>query len=70
MALPRINSVPKYEMTVPSSGQKVMFRPFLVKEEKVLMMAMERWFSLLIQTLFVGNLIHIILLMVVLVILH
>tara|TARA_B110000238_G_C16142239_1_gene446989 strand:+ start:7292 stop:8005 length:714 start_codon:yes stop_codon:yes gene_type:complete len=41
MALPRINSVPKYEMTVPSSGQKVMFRPFLVKEEKVLMMAME-----------------------------
>jgi hypothetical protein len=41
MALPRINSAPKYEMTVPSTGQKIMYRPFLVKEEKVLMMAME-----------------------------
>ena len=41
MALPKINMAPKYSMTVPSTGEEVMFRPFLVKEEKVLMMAME-----------------------------
>ena len=41
MALPKLNSTPKYKMTVPSTGQEVDFRPFLVKEEKVLMMAME-----------------------------
>lgn len=41
MALPRLNETPKYELTVPSSEQKVRFRPYLVKEEKVLMMAME-----------------------------
>lgn len=41
MALPKINMAPKYSMTIPSTGQEVMFRPFLVKEEKVLMMAME-----------------------------
>jgi len=41
MALPRLNETPKYELIVPSSEQKVRFRPYLVKEEKVLMMAME-----------------------------
>lgn len=41
MALPRINETPKYDMIVPSTQEKVRFRPFLVKEEKVLMMAME-----------------------------
>lgn len=41
MALPKINMAPKYSMTIPSTGEEVMFRPFLVKEEKVLMMAME-----------------------------
>lgn len=41
MALPKINSQPKYEMIIPSTKEKVRFRPFLVKEEKVLMIAME-----------------------------
>ena len=41
MALPKINESPKYEMIIPSSKRSVRFRPFLVKEEKVLMMAME-----------------------------
>ena len=40
MALPRIDS-PKYELKVPSSGEVVEYRPYLVKEEKILMMAME-----------------------------
>ena len=38
MALPQFN-VPKYELTVPSTGQTVMYRPYLVKEEKLLMIA-------------------------------
>ena len=41
MALPKINGTPKYDMTIPSTKETVRFRPFLVKEEKVLMMAME-----------------------------
>lgn len=40
MALPQLN-VPKYELSVPSTGEKVKYRPYLVKEEKVLMMALE-----------------------------
>jgi len=40
MGLPII-AVPNYELTVPSSGQVVNFRPFLVKEEKILLIAME-----------------------------
>lgn len=40
MALPKIN-LPTYEMNLPSTGERVAFRPFLVKEEKILMMAME-----------------------------
>lgn len=40
MALPQLN-VPKYELTVPSSGIAVKFRPYLVKEEKLLMIALE-----------------------------
>ena len=35
MALPRVAS-PTYELTIPSSGEKVSYRPFLVKEEKIL----------------------------------
>lgn len=38
--LPKI-SQPIYEMVLPSNGHKVRFRPFTVKEEKLLMMAME-----------------------------
>ncbi len=41
MALPKLNSDPKYKVTIPSSGKEVSFRPYLVKEEKVLMMAFE-----------------------------
>ncbi|MBV23010.1 MAG: baseplate protein [Euryarchaeota archaeon] len=41
MALPKLNDIPKYELTVPSSKTKVRFRPYLVKEEKILMLAME-----------------------------
>jgi len=40
MALPRVAS-PTYELKIPSTGQKVKYRPFLVKEEKTLLMAME-----------------------------
>jgi hypothetical protein len=40
MALPTVNSS-RYTMTVPSTGQELEFRPFLVKEEKILMVAME-----------------------------
>jgi hypothetical protein len=41
MALPKINSSPEFTVTVPSTGEKVDFRPYLVKEEKVLMLAFE-----------------------------
>ena len=40
MALPII-TVMKHELTLPSSGEKITFRPFLVKEEKLLMMALQ-----------------------------
>jgi hypothetical protein len=40
MALPSLNT-PKYELTLPSTGEKVEYRPFLVKEEKLLLMAQE-----------------------------
>ena len=40
MALP-ILVAPKYELVLPSSGKTYSYRPFLVKEEKVLLMAME-----------------------------
>ena len=40
MALP-IANVAKYELTLPSQQKTIKFRPFLVKEEKVLLMAME-----------------------------
>jgi len=40
MALP-ILTTPTYELEVPSTATKIKYRPFLVKEEKVLLMAME-----------------------------
>ena len=40
MALPKLNA-PSYEMKVPSTGETVKFRPFLVKEQKILMIAQE-----------------------------
>ena len=41
MALPQLNAAPKYELTVPSTGQDIYYRPFLVKEQKVLLIASE-----------------------------
>jgi len=40
MPLPKI-STPTYELTIPSSERKIKYRPFLVKEEKILIIAME-----------------------------
>ena len=40
MALPIVET-PRYELTLPSSDVKVQYRPFLVKEEKILYMALE-----------------------------
>jgi hypothetical protein len=40
MALPQINT-PTFELTLPSSGEQVRYRPFLVKEQKILLMALE-----------------------------
>ena len=41
MSLPSLNDKPEYTLTVPSNGKKVNYRPYLVKEEKVLLMAAE-----------------------------
>ena len=40
MALPRLD-VPTYELAIPSTDDKIKYRPFLVKEEKILLIAME-----------------------------
>ena len=40
MALPKLNT-PTYELEVPSTDEKIKYRPFLVKEEKILLMALE-----------------------------
>ena len=40
MALPKLE-VPVYELTVPSTDEKIKYRPFLIKEEKILLIAME-----------------------------
>jgi hypothetical protein len=40
MALPKLIT-PTYELEIPSTDEKIKYRPFLVKEEKILMMAME-----------------------------
>jgi hypothetical protein len=40
MALPVINA-PEYFLELPSTGQKVKYRPFVVREEKVLLLALE-----------------------------
>ncbi len=40
MGLPTL-ATPKYELTIPSTGQKIEYRPFLVKEEKILLLASE-----------------------------
>ena len=40
MSLPVINT-PTYELEIPSTKEKITYRPFLVKEEKILLVAME-----------------------------
>jgi hypothetical protein len=40
MPLPKINQ-PIFDMTIPSNGKKITFRPFLVKEEKILLIAQQ-----------------------------
>ena len=40
MPLPTIE-VPKYKVKIPSTGKMITYRPFLVKEEKVLLQALE-----------------------------
>jgi len=40
MALPKLNTL-TYELEVPSTDEKIKYRPFLVREEKILLIAME-----------------------------
>ena len=40
MALPKLTT-PIYELVVPSTDEKIKYRPFLVREEKILLIAME-----------------------------
>ena len=40
MALPKLTT-PTYELEIPSTDEKISYRPFLVKEEKILLMALE-----------------------------
>ena len=40
MALPQINT-PVHELTIPSTKKKIKYRPFMVKEEKILLLALE-----------------------------
>ena len=40
MPLPTITT-PTYELNLPSNDKKIKYRPFLVKEEKILILAME-----------------------------
>ena len=40
MSLPKI-AIPKFAVNLPSTGERINFRPFLVKEEKVLLIAMQ-----------------------------
>ena len=41
MALPKLNQTLNFKMKIPSTGKTVKFRPYLVKEEKVLLQAYE-----------------------------
>ena len=40
MALPKLNA-PTYELVLPSTGEKIKFRPFIVREQKTLLIAQE-----------------------------
>jgi RNase P subunit RPR2 len=41
MALPKVNETLNFSMTIPSTGERVKYRPYLVKEEKILLQAHE-----------------------------
>jgi hypothetical protein len=41
MSLPKLNASPKYSIKIPSDGRQVRYRPFLVREEKILLLALE-----------------------------
>ena len=41
MALPKINETLNFTATIPSTGKKIKYRPYLVKEEKILLQAFE-----------------------------
>ena len=51
MALPKLNTL-TYELELPSSGEKLRYRPFLVKEQKALMIAQESEDNKLIENTF------------------
>jgi len=51
MALPKLNTL-TYELELPSSGEKLRYRPFLVKEQKALMIAQETEDDKLIESTF------------------
>jgi len=40
MTLPQV-VLPTYELEIPSNGKKIKYRPFVVKEEKLLLLAMD-----------------------------
>ena len=50
MALPQINTFPKYNGTIPSTGMDYTYRPFLVKEQKVLLIALESQEKAILQS--------------------
>ena len=51
MALPKLNTL-TYELKLPSTGKKLKYRPFLVKEQKALMIAQESKDDKLIENTF------------------
>ena len=51
MALPKLNTL-TYELELPSTGEKLKYRPFLVKEQKALMIAQESEDDKLIENTF------------------
>lgn len=46
MSLPTLNSDYTFDLVIPSTGETVQFRPYLVREEKMLLMALESQKSL------------------------
>ena len=60
IGLPKI-AVPQYTLIVPSTNQEISYRPFLVKEEKILLIAMEsddeKQMTTAIQTI-IANCVH------------